>query len=161
MSALDPVWTHPVTGATLWGGGRHFSRAEIEAAGIDMVVSAAEPPGFLADWVAAPGHGHHAFLFEDAPRLPDARAERIAVAHIADALAGGRNTLVHCTGGLNRSVYLAARALVLLGLDPVTAVERLRQRRGPRVLGNTTFLGALVPRHDRERLKRSRWAARR
>lgn len=158
MSALDPVWTHPESGATLWVGGRYFTREQIEAAGIDLIVSTVEPPDFVTDWARTDGRAHHLFLFQDKPRLPDARGEREAVRAIAATLSAGQNTLVHCAGGANRSVYIAAKALMELGLDPVTAVERLRQRRGPYVLGNETFLGALVPQAERERLKRH-WSA--
>lgn len=152
---MDPVWTHPVSGGTLWVGNRHFSREALESAAISLVVSAAEPPAFLPDWVAQ-DRRHHAFLFADEARLPDAARERVAVDALVDALEEGLNVLVHCKGGLNRSPYLAVRALVALGEPAVTAVERLRQRRSPRVLGNTTFLGALVPRHEKERLARER-----
>lgn len=139
---MDPVWTHPVSGGTLWVGNRYFSATALEDAAIRLVVSTAEPPAFLTAW-AAQDRRHHVFLFADEARLPDAAHERVAVDALVDALEQGINVLVHCKGGLNRSPYLAARALVALGLAPVTAVERLRQRRSPRVLGNTTFLGGL------------------
>jgi protein-tyrosine phosphatase len=48
-------------------------------------------------------------------------------------------TLVHCQAGLNRSGLVAATALVLDGIEPKIAIQRLRESRSPAVLCNKTF----------------------
>lgn len=48
-------------------------------------------------------------------------------------------TLVHCQAGLNRSNLIVAQALILEGMDPVSAIEFLRTKRSREVLCNTVF----------------------
>ena len=48
-------------------------------------------------------------------------------------------TLVHCQAGLNRSGLLTALALIMDGMTPVEAIEKLRASRSPVVLCNKAF----------------------
>ena len=60
---------------------------------------------------------------------PDEAFERAWRTHgktVRDALAAGRNVVVHCRGGRGRSGLLAARILVELGEDPDTAIKAVR-----------------------------------
>ncbi|MGH7122294.1 MAG: cyclin-dependent kinase inhibitor 3 family protein [Gemmataceae bacterium] len=41
-------------------------------------------------------------------------------------LRSGRDVLVHCRGGLGRAGTIAARLLIELGMEPATAVDRVR-----------------------------------
>lgn len=41
-------------------------------------------------------------------------------------LRNGRDVLVHCKGGLGRAGTIAARLLIELGMEPATAVDRIR-----------------------------------
>ncbi len=38
----------------------------------------------------------------------------------------GRDVLVHCKGGLGRAGTIAARLLIELGMEPATAIDRVR-----------------------------------
>jgi predicted protein tyrosine phosphatase len=138
---MDPIFFHPRSGATLWVGGRHFSLAELDAAGMRLVVSAHHPGTDLTNWIAAGGK-HQLLLFRDEPRLPPAAEEARIVALVVEALEAGENCLVHCKGGINRGPYLAARVMIACGLSPQRAIGTLRQRRS-RVLSNRVFLAAL------------------
>jgi ADP-ribosyl-[dinitrogen reductase] hydrolase len=63
---------------------------------------------------------------------PDEVFERrweIAGAELRALLRGGRNVLVHCRGGLGRSGTIAARLLIELGMEPMTAITRVRAAR--------------------------------
>lgn len=48
-------------------------------------------------------------------------------------------TLVHCQAGLNRSSLVVARALILGGMPPRTAIEQIRRKRSPVCLCNPSF----------------------
>ena len=41
-------------------------------------------------------------------------------------LRGGRDVLVHCRGGLGRAGTIGARLLIELGMEPATAIKRVR-----------------------------------
>jgi rhodanese-related sulfurtransferase len=58
---------------------------------------------------------------------------------VADALDTGKNVLVHCQAGVNRSNLVAAAALVKRGRTPVEAINLLREKRGKVVLANPDF----------------------
>ena len=140
LPPLSLAWTHPATGAGLWIGGDEFDAEMLAERGIDTVLSLADAPRLR------PGSQPRMrrLLFADGPLVPDADAEREAVAFVRAALAGGRNVLVHCSGGLNRSPYLAARILVAEGLPPAAAVRQLLARRHPLCLSNETFARAIL-----------------
>jgi ADP-ribosyl-[dinitrogen reductase] hydrolase len=44
-------------------------------------------------------------------------------------LRGGSDVLVHCRGGLGRAGTIAARLLIELGMEPETAIARVRSVR--------------------------------
>jgi ADP-ribosyl-[dinitrogen reductase] hydrolase len=44
-------------------------------------------------------------------------------------LRGGRDVLVHCRGGLGRAGTIGSRLLIELGMEPATAIERVRSVR--------------------------------
>jgi len=48
---------------------------------------------------------------------------------IRDALAAGDNVVLHCWAGLGRTGTVAARVLIELGMDPATAISRVRHAR--------------------------------
>ncbi len=62
-----------------------------------------------------------------------------AIAVWVNACCKSGPTLVHCQAGLNRSSLVAARALVLEGMEPAEAIELLRAKRSPAVLCNPAF----------------------
>ena len=62
-------------------------------------------------------------------KTPDAAFERLWAAHggeIKKLLRQGRNVLVHCRGGLGRAGTIAGRLLIELGMEPATAIAKVR-----------------------------------
>lgn len=60
---------------------------------------------------------------------PDERFEQawdVAGEELRSILRGGSDVLVHCRGGLGRAGTIAARLLVELGMEPVTAIASVR-----------------------------------
>jgi hypothetical protein len=138
---LSSVWTDPVSGGTLWVGGQSFTREQIETAAITTVISVDQPPRWLS---GASEIERHVALFDDEEALPDMRLERDALAAARAALDAGRNVLIHCVAGRNRSCYLAGRLMIASGMTPVDAVRALLSRRDHDVLRNRTFARALL-----------------
>jgi predicted protein tyrosine phosphatase len=73
-----------------------------------------------------------------------------AAEHVANELRAGGRVAVGCLAGVNRSAFVAALALVRMGLIPEEAIEEVRLWRGPvvagdgyRVLRNEDFLAFL------------------
>jgi predicted protein tyrosine phosphatase len=67
----------------------------------------------------------------------------------ADALSAGKHLVFHCRQGIGRSSLMAAGALVLVGLAPEQAFERLSQARGrpvPETEGQREWVVALARR---------------
>lgn len=61
--------------------------------------------------------------------------------HQQDAVDGGRRkALVRCQAGYNRSGLVVAFVLLRSGMDPVTAVNLIREKRGPHALCNAWFV---------------------
>jgi ADP-ribosyl-[dinitrogen reductase] hydrolase len=61
--------------------------------------------------------------------IPDERFEGkwdSAGEELRSILRSGSDVLVHCRGGLGRAGKIAARLLLELGIEPATAVERVR-----------------------------------
>lgn len=75
---------------------------------------------------------------EDGPIVPNVH-QLYAIANLVDACQKLGPTLVHCQAGLNRSGLVAGLALVLNGMQPVSAIALLREKRSPAVLCNRTF----------------------
>lgn len=65
------------------------------------------------------------------------QVEEIAKA-VVDCCGSGP-TLVHCQAGLNRSSLIAARALMLQGMDAKSSIQLIRARRSPACLCNKSF----------------------
>jgi protein-tyrosine phosphatase len=62
-------------------------------------------------------------------KTPDAAFERLWIergGEIKALLREGRNVLVHCRGGLGRAGMVAARLLIELGMEPKTAIAKVR-----------------------------------
>ncbi|WP_247395425.1 MULTISPECIES: cyclin-dependent kinase inhibitor 3 family protein [unclassified Bradyrhizobium] len=61
--------------------------------------------------------------------IPDERFERewvVAGEELRSILRSGSDVLVHCRGGLGRAGTIAARLLIELGMEPETAIARVR-----------------------------------
>jgi protein-tyrosine phosphatase len=57
----------------------------------------------------------------------DARAFRIGVARVVQALSSGQSVMMHCAAGMGRTGSAAACVLKALGLDTEEALQRVRQ----------------------------------
>ena len=75
----------------------------------------------------------------DADEMPEAEV-RLLAAEIADAVRAGREVLVHCDAGLNRTGVVVARALMELGEPVETAIAAVRASRGQWALSNAWFV---------------------
>jgi len=63
--------------------------------------------------------------------VPSSRRDFINLAtQFAAALAHGQSIVIHCRQGIGRSSLLAACVLVVLGLSPEQAFERIEEARG-------------------------------
>lgn len=63
--------------------------------------------------------------------VPASRRATMELARILDkALAEGKNLAIHCRQGIGRSALLAACLLIMTGVDPDTAFQRLSAARG-------------------------------
>ena len=63
--------------------------------------------------------------------VPASRRATIELVRILDkALAEGKNLAIHCRQGIGRSALLAACLLIMTGVDPDTAFQRLSAARG-------------------------------
>lgn len=51
----------------------------------------------------------------------------------------GKNVLVHCQAGLNRSSLVACRALMIDGMTAEEAIKTVREKRSPACLCNKSF----------------------
>jgi ADP-ribosyl-[dinitrogen reductase] hydrolase len=63
---------------------------------------------------------------------PDAQFERqweAAGRELRSILRRGGDVLVHCRGGLGRAGTIGTRLLIELGMEPATAIERVRSKR--------------------------------
>lgn len=83
----------------------------------------------------------------DSADIPDER-QLYDVARMVNAFSKEGKTLVHCQAGLNRSGLIGSLALVLQGWSPKGAIKRLREKRSPVVLCNTTFEQWLLDQGD-------------
>lgn len=88
-----------------------------------------------------PGCELHSFLevrLYDCGAIPDPKQLAFLARWINECRETGV-TLVHCQAGLNRSGLLAGLALVLGGLPPADAIQKLRESRCSAVLCNKAF----------------------
>lgn len=75
----------------------------------------------------------------DSGNLPDKTQLYNIARWINECLKTGKNTLVHCQAGLNRSALVTSLALILQGRQPKDVISLLRDKRCPAVLCNKTF----------------------
>ncbi len=61
---------------------------------------------------------------------PSREAASALLAQLAGYLADGKSVAIHCRQGIGRAGLVAAGVLVLVGLDPATAIERVSSARG-------------------------------
>ena len=135
---VDP-WNEVVPG--LFQGG-HDVRSQSRSACVvddefDLVVSMTTREGY------GPPEGveHHVARMADAGVDAGiaARVDELAGV-VADAVAAGRQVLVRCSGGLNRSGLVVASALVRMGHPVDEAIALVREARGPWALTNPGFV---------------------
>jgi predicted protein tyrosine phosphatase len=109
-------------------------------AGIDVVVSLLEPAEEAdldlsgeSTSAKASGLGFRALPIPDRG-VPNSREAVAALAdQLVDALRSGKTVAVHCRQGIGRSAMIVAAALIAGGFDAETAVNAIRQSRGPDV----------------------------
>lgn len=126
----------------LWMGGHYYTdeSGELQFAVVadqfDMVVSLYSKDGHGP----AMGVEHHVATMPDGPLNASqiARVQELA-AVTAQAITNGRNVLVRCHAGYNRSGLVAAQALIHLGYDARSAILLIRRKRSPWALHNRTF----------------------
>ena len=142
MPLCDDPWNEVVPGLFMGG---HDVRAQSPSACIvtdefDLVVSLTAREGYGP----APDVEHVVVRLADAVLDPtNAARVRELGALVATAVRDGRQTLVRCSGGLNRSGVVVAEALVQLGHTPEEAVRAVRAARGPWALTNPGFVSYL------------------
>ena len=78
----------------------------------------------------ANGIHYIAFPIEDRGVPSSIRATAELVQRLDKRLAEGENVAIHCRQGVGRSALLAACLLTVAGVDPSTALERVRVARG-------------------------------
>lgn len=102
----------------------------------DMVVSLYSKDGHGP----ADGVEHHVATMPDGPLTADQIGRVRKLAEVtAQAITEGRNVLVRCHAGYNRSGLVAAQALMHLGYDARSAILLIRRKRSPWALHNSLF----------------------
>ena len=77
--------------------------------------------------------------------MPDPDGVRRVAHLVAGLVDDGKEVLVHCRSGHNRSGMICARALIARGMAPEGAIERVRDGRGDgEALTNPTFVRWLL-----------------
>jgi hypothetical protein len=113
---------------------------EITEAGIDVIVNL-YGRGHVP---LQPGMLFMLWLVYDGPELPSIDALHDMADYLTRLIASGKKVLIHCQAGLNRSSLLAALVLMRVqGLNGPQAMARIRERRSPDALCNTTFAAFL------------------
>ncbi|MFE9446780.1 protein phosphatase [Streptomyces sp. NPDC006739] len=140
----DSPWSEVVPG--LWMGGHEFrggsGEAELAVVGeeFDVVQTLLRLPGHGP----APGVEHHVWPIPDGPLDGTQLAGVMRLARAAtEALDAGREVLVRCYHGYNRSGLVVAHALVMRGRSPDEAIRLIRARRSPWALHNELFVAYL------------------
>lgn len=105
------------------------------------VVLAAEEwqdvPLFGVEVVKAP-------LDDAEPSPQDLKTAHAAARVVVDRWRRGRHVLVTCAQGRNRSGFIVAMALMMLGMDDGRAVRLIRAARGSTALSNKHFVRVLA-----------------
>lgn len=146
--AMNHVWTHPVSKALLFQGGRVAAAkpaAETEAQVLAVVADNMDVTSFEEDWRKL---GYDDFLYaalrDVGSMVPTelewtkSQADGVATRLLAE-LAAGRNVLVCCWSGYNRSGLISGLIMKKAGVAPAAAIDQLRAARSPWVLGNDLF----------------------
>ena len=132
----------------LWMGGHDWTdpagepRPAVVTDEFDLVISLFTRDGH------GPGPGVEHLVFEipdDTLLAAQIDGVRRLGAIAADAVRQGRETLVRCHVGYNRSGLVVAQALIDLdlGLGTEDAIALIRERRSPRALNNEVFVAYL------------------
>jgi protein-tyrosine phosphatase len=107
-----------------------------KAAGVDVLVSALGEREVRENWLSDCGsHASAAgieFVHFPIPNLltPPYETAMPVIGSLAERVARGQGLATHCFAGIGRSTTIAASILVVLGLDPEDAWERIRAVRG-------------------------------
>jgi protein-tyrosine phosphatase len=128
--------------------------ADLAAAGVTVLVSLLTDPEMISlgltgeaaaaqaaglDFVRLPTRDFH---------VPDRAAAVTLARELCARLAAGASVVVHCYGGVGRSSTLAAAVLVLEGLAPSEAWDRIASARGrpvPETAEQRAFVTGLAP----------------
>ncbi|MGZ8578858.1 MAG: protein-tyrosine phosphatase family protein, partial [Actinomycetota bacterium] len=76
------------------------------------------------------------YAIDDLPWITDPQAIRDLAVEVAALVRAGKQVVVNCMAGLNRSGLLVGRTLIELGHPPADAIALVRRARGPRALSN-------------------------
>lgn len=79
------------------------------------------------------------FQIDDVPWIDDPDVIDDLAVSIAALVRGGKQVVVNCAAGRNRSGLLVGRALIELGSSGREAIELVRAARGPHALSNHEF----------------------
>jgi protein-tyrosine phosphatase len=130
----------------LWMGGHEWigpagdPREAVVTDEFDLVISLFARDGHGPD----PGIEHVVFKIPDASlTATQIDGARRLGAIAAEGVQRGRNTLVRCRAGYNRSGLVVAQALIDLGLSASGAIALIRERRGSTALHNESFVAYL------------------
>jgi hypothetical protein len=141
------LYTDPTSGGRLYVSGRHFDALVLDELGVNTVLSAVEPPTWLA---TMPDMTALRCEFADRENVrPDTALARTTTRAVAAAIRAGQGVLVHCQGGVNRSPYLASLVLIELGLTPEEAVKLLLSRHDRWIFTNDSLARAVLGRSIR------------
>lgn len=84
---------------------------------------------------------------QDEARMPPIKTLDVLSDMVLESVKAGNKTLVHCSAGVNRSVLIVVLALVKQGMEPIDAINLVRQKRGnemQQVLTNQTFFAWIL-----------------
>lgn len=125
--------------SNLWMGDHHAASIR-GCAPFDLVVLAAREYQPLLPCKTA-----HAPLYDSKPSLQEVQTALRAAREVNAARAAGREVLVSCWMGLNRSGLIVALALILDGMTAEQAIATIRQARKTAIqpLNNQHFVGLL------------------
>lgn len=136
-------WSEIVPG--LWQGGHYYRD------GFDLHEAIARDEfQFVVSLHARWGHGPDAGVERRYYDIPDGVLTAAELEHVrklgvlvADAVKEGKNTLVRCSAGLNRSGLVVGFALLRMGHNADAAIKMIRTARSPYALFNQHFVGYL------------------
>ncbi len=122
----------------LWHGGCPVDFGWVRACGIDVVVDLADPDAYPpAEEIA--GLTYLKCPLVDGDTIPDPTVTTGLAGLVAGLVRDGRQALVHCTFGRNRSGLLVALVVrELLGLSGADALAHVQARRA-RAVNNESF----------------------